>query len=532
MNNNFTEMMIETETLLRSRRTIIYLVTQEENRIMSALESMCSKADWDLIHWDIVSGIQSNFPEFLPLEKQRSKDQDEILEWFQNLIVPKNKFVILVLKDYQKHFGNHTIKSQLENKLIRHFKNLNHSLVKENKSIIVLSSSFELPSDLEKIIPVIDCPLPDKKEIEDKVKDLLSKASKRQEIADKFQLEYSNDELDHITNSFRGLTLTECEQICTYCIIKHSKLLPEVISNQKKDIIRKSGLLDWISEDIDMSLIGGLDGLKFWLEKRKDAFSDEALAYGLPANPKGILLVGIQGAGKSLFAKAISSFWNFPLLKLDMGKVFSGLVGSSEQNMRQVFKVAESVAPCILWCDEIDKGMSGSKSSSFSDGGTTSRVLGSWLTWMQDRKSPVFVVATANDVSNLPPELLRKGRFDEIFFVDLPNTIERKKIFEIHLQKRKRNISKFNLDELTNLSEYFTGAEIESAIESAMYDAFSDNKREIQTSDIMASLKSSVPLAKLMENDIKYLREWAKNRARNASTLPIEFLLKTDEEDL
>jgi ATP-dependent 26S proteasome regulatory subunit len=532
MKNNFAEMMIEIETLLRSRRTIIYLVSHEENRVISALESMCSKADWDLIQWDIVSGIQSNFPEFLPLEKQRSKDQDEILDWFSNLIVPKNKFAILVLKDYQKHFGTHSVKTQLENKLIRHFKNLNHSLVKDNKSIIVLASSFELPSDLEKIMPVIDCPLPDKKEIEDKVQDLLSKASKRQEIVNKFQLQYDNEELDHITNSFRGLTLNECEQICTYCIIKHSKLLPEVISNQKKDIIRKSGLLDWISEDINMSSIGGLDGLKYWLEKRKDAFSEEALAYGLPANPKGILLVGIQGAGKSLFAKSISSFWNFPLLRLDMGKVFSGLVGSSEQNMRQVFKVAESVAPCILWCDEIDKGMSGSKSSGVSDGGTTSRVLGSWLTWMQDRKSPVFVVATANDVSNLPPELLRKGRFDEIFFVDLPNLIERKKIFEIHIQKRQRNISNFNIEELSKLSEYFTGAEIESAIESAMYDAFSDNKREIQTSDIMASLKSSVPLAKLMENDIQYLREWAKNRARNASTLPIEFLLKSDEEDL
>ena len=185
--------------------------------------------------------------------------------------------------------------------------------------------------------------------------------------------------------------------------------------------------------------IGGLSGLKSWLEKRKDAFSLEAVEYGLPANPKGILLVGIQGAGKSLFAKAISSFWNFPLLRLDMGKVFSGLVGSSEQNMRQVFKVAESVAPCILWCDEIDKGMSGGRSSGFTDGGTTSRVLGTWLTWMQDRKSPVFVVATANDVTSLPPELLRKGRFDEIFFVDLPKLLERKTIFKIHLEKRNRN---------------------------------------------------------------------------------------------
>jgi SpoVK/Ycf46/Vps4 family AAA+-type ATPase len=266
-----------------------------------------------------------------------------------------------------------------------------------------------------------------------------------------------------------------------------------------------------------MDNIGGLEGLKHWLSKRKDAFSREAVEYGLPSNPKGILLVGIQGAGKSLFAKGISSFWNFPLLRLDMGKVFSGLVGSSEQNMRQVFKVAESVAPCILWCDEIDKGMSGSRASSSTDGGTTSRVLGSWLTWMQDRKAPVFVVATANDVSSLPPELLRKGRFDEIFFVDLPKYSERKTIFQIHLEKRARNPKDFNLEKLAEISESYTGAEIEAAIESALYEAFSDNKRDITSFDITQSIKESVPISKLMREEIDLLRAWASERARNAS---------------
>jgi SpoVK/Ycf46/Vps4 family AAA+-type ATPase len=314
-------------------------------------------------------------------------------------------------------------------------------------------------------------------------------------------------------------------------MIKHTSLLPESIIQQKKDIIRKSGLLDWIDDQTDMNSIGGLSGLKSWLEKRKDAFSIEASDYGLPANPKGILLVGIQGAGKSLFAKAISSFWNFPLLRLDMGKVFSGLVGSSEQNMRQVFKVAESVAPCILWCDEIDKGMSGSKASGTTDGGTTSRVLGSWLTWMQDRKSPVFVVATANDVSSLPPELLRKGRFDEIFFVDLPKLLERKTIFNIHLEKRNRNPKNFNLELLADLSESFTGAEIEAAIEAALYEAFSDNKREIITSDIADAIKDSVPISKLMKEEIQYLRSWASERARNASSSNSEIKRYNGNED-
>jgi SpoVK/Ycf46/Vps4 family AAA+-type ATPase len=214
-----------------------------------------------------------------------------------------------------------------------------------------------------------------------------------------------------------------------------------------------------------------------------------------------------------------------------MGKVFSGLVGSSEQNMRQVFKVAESVAPCILWCDEIDKGMSGSRASGSTDGGTTSRVLGSWLTWMQDRQSPVFVVATANDVTSLPPELLRKGRFDEIFFVDLPKLLERKTIFKIHLEKRNRNPKNFNLELLADLSESFTGAEIEAAIEAALYEAFSDDKREIITSDIVKAIQDSVPLSKLMKEEIQFLRSWASERARNASSSNSEIKRYNENED-
>jgi len=253
----------------------------------------------------------------------------------------------------------------------------------------------------------------------------------------------------------------------------------------------------------------------------------------LPSNPKGILLVGIQGAGKSLFAKAISSYWNFPLLRLDMGKVFSGLVGSSEQNMRQVFKIAESVAPCILWCDEIDKGMSGSRGSGASDSGTTSRVLGSWLTWMQDRNEPVFVVATANDVSGLPPELLRKGRFDEIFFVDLPKFPERKKIFEIHLEKRGRNPKFFKINKLAEMTESFTGAEIESLIEASLYEAFSDNKRDITDEDLVISIQNLVPISKLMKEEINALRSWATERARNASTIDFPSgSIDVEEEDL
>lgn len=532
--NNFNLALEEIELLIRSKRTITNIITSEEQRVLSALNDLCSRADinWDLISWDIVNGLQSSFPEFLPIkEKDQKLDQEEVLGWFENLIVPSDKYVILVLKDYNKFFGSQNYRGQIENKIIRHIKNLSQDLIYHNKTIIILSNSYEVPNDLEKSIHLTDWPLPEKVDIKSKLDDLLFKASKRKELAQKFQTSYSEEEMEFIVNSFRGLTLQECEQVTTYCMIKYPKLMPDIISNQKKDIIKKSGILEWINAETDMNNIGGLDGLKEWLDKRKNAFTSDALEYGLPSNPKGLLLVGIQGAGKSLFAKAISSFWNFPLVRLDMGKIFSGIVGSSESNMRQVFKIIESVAPCILWCDEIDKGMSGGRSSGYTDSGTTSRVLGSWLTWMQDRSAPVFVVATANDVSNLPPELLRKGRFDEIFFVDLPSEEERKIIFKIHLQKRNRKPEKFDLDQLSKNSENFTGAEIESSIEAAMYEAFSDNKREFNTKDILLSLKNSVPIAVIMKEEIFALRLWAKERARNASKSNREHSRPYFEED-
>lgn len=531
---NAKDVNAEIELLIRSKRPIIYIVSQEENRVISALTEICDNADpsWDLLQWDVVSGLFSSYPCLLPeKQSQRQMDQDEVLQWFQELEVPKHKYALLVVKDYNKFFGSSTHKSQIEHRIIRQIKNLSYQFTTQSKTLIILSNSLEIPSDLEKFLPVVDYPLPSKEDIQAKVTDLLSRAANRKQIADKFKVSYSVEEMDKICNAFRGLTLSECEQTCSYCMIKHTYLSADIISAQKKDIIRKSGLLDWIDPQDSLDSIGGLDGLKNWLHKRKDAFSQDAVDYGLPSSPKGILLAGIQGAGKSLFAKAVSGYWNFPLLRLDMGKIFSGLVGSSENNMRQVFKVAESVAPCILWCDEIDKGMSGTRSSGVTDGGTTSRVLGSWLTWMQERTEPVFVIATANDVSNLPPELLRKGRFDEIFFVDLPNPQERRKIFEIHIEKRNRKVDNFDLGILVKNSHNYTGAEIESSIESAMYEAFSDNKRDINTNDIIKALSDTVPICKLMSEEIAWLRKWASDRARNASSNDVKYIAPVNDED-
>jgi len=263
--------------------------------------------------------------------------------------------------------------------------------------------------------------------------------------------------------------------------------------------------------------VGGLDVLKDWLKKRAKSFTQEARDFGLPA-PKGILLLGIPGCGKSLSAKAIGHQWQVPLLRLDVGRVFAGLVGQSEENMRKAIKTAEAVAPCVLWLDELEKGFSGTQSSGSTDGGTTSRVFASFITWLQEKQSSVFVIATANNVHMLPPELLRKGRFDEIFFVDLPTADERKKIAHIHISKKNRDADTFDLDKIVAATQGFSGSEIEQGIISALYDAFEDGV-DIDTDRVVKSCQEIIPLSYTMKEGIDSMRDWSKSRARAASTV-------------
>ena len=317
-----------------------------------------------------------------------------------------------------------------------------------------------------------------------------------------------------------GLTLGEAENVFAKIIVKDGRLSGDDVNEvfaEKQQIIRKSGLLEYYATDETFSNVGGLAALKDWLQKRTIAFTDEARAFGLPA-PKGILMLGVQGCGKSLCAKAVSCLWQLPLLRFDIGRMFGSLVGSSEENVRRAIAVAESVAPAILWVDEIDKAFAGAQGSGISDGGTTARVFGTFLTWLSEKTAPVFVVATANDISQLPPELLRKGRLDEIFFVDLPTKEERKEIFNIHLGKRGRDPQPFDLDSLVACSENFGGAEIEQAVISALYDAFYA-RHELATQHILEALLQTVPLARTMDEQIGRLRSWAVGRARHASAV-------------
>jgi SpoVK/Ycf46/Vps4 family AAA+-type ATPase len=322
-----------------------------------------------------------------------------------------------------------------------------------------------------------------------------------------------------------GLTRDEAEKVYQKAKVTTGQLTEaevDIVLSEKKQVIRRNGILEFMEIDETLDLVGGLDELKRWLQQRSFSFTERAREYGLP-QPKGMLILGVPGCGKSLIAKTTSKLWGLPLLRLDIGRVYDGsTVGRSEANLRSALKTAESISPCILFIDEMDKAFAGSAGSSDSDGGTSSRIFGSFLTWMQEKQSPVFVMATANRVERLPSEFLRKGRFDDIFFVDLPSQEEREQIFQIHLSKRRRDIERFDIGQLANICDGFSGAEIEQAIIAAMYEAFAQG-REFTQLDIIAASRATMPLSRTMTEQVNALREWARQRARPAAASVAEY---------
>lgn len=386
--------------------------------------------------------------------------------------------------------------------------------------MIVLSPVVKIPPELEKEFTLVETQLPSKTQLLEQLDGVVEGSNLKDDLIP------SPKRREELVEAALGLTTSEAENAMTLAIVRPRLAKdpniwdPKIVLEEKCQALKKTGLLEYIPVNPDgLKQVGGLEVLKGWVRKRKAAFTEKAQAFGLPP-PKGILLVGPAGCGKSLSAKAISGELGLPLLRLDMGKMFGSLVGQSEANMRQAIQVAEAIAPCILWIDEIEKGLAGSTGGSH-DSGVGARVLGTILTWMQDKKSPVFVYATANDVQGLPPELLRKGRFDEMFSVDLPTIGERADIFGIHLRKKGRAklIEKgaINVDTLAaHVSEGFTGAEIEAAIIEGMYSAF-DANREVVTKDIEDALSNSKPMSKMMAEKILAIRKWCKDRTRQAN---------------
>ncbi len=387
-------------------------------------------------------------------------------------------------------------------------------------TLVFVGKKFVSNDSFQDMVTVMDYSLPEKdalkKICENILKGSLPKDEKGQS-PNTLPPELKQTITPELVDALSGLTLAEAENALALSYVESDRFDPTVIYREKVQAVRRNGYLELIeSNPQGLDAIGGLDELKKYIQKRRAAYTKEAMEFGL-RNPKGVLMVGVPGSGKSLAAKSIGTALGIPTLKLDVGLLFDKYVGESESRTRQVLAMAEAMAPCVLWIDEIDKGLAGAGGSGDSGGGVTKRVFGSIISWMQDKKRPVYVVATANQVTGLPPELLRKGRFDEIFAVDLPNKKERKEIFRIHLEKINRKSLMKDVDSLALATDGFTGAEIETVIDEAMFNAF-DEKREITADDLISAAKGTSPLSKTAKEKVDDIRTWAKNRARFAST--------------
>jgi ATP-dependent 26S proteasome regulatory subunit len=496
----------EIESLIKARYELIYVNTFEEVRVTDDIVALAANVKMKLGVWTFASGlkmIETTTESTKGPEKKKDLDIDDAagnpLEILRNIMLTTED-TIFVLKDY------HTFLKDAE--VVRMLKDTLQTMKSAYTPIVILAPVVQLPIEIENETAVVDYSLPNEEDISNVI-DI---------VVENTGIDAEEINREEIIKSCRGLTFMEIENVLSKSIVLARTLDPKTILTEKKQIIRKNGLLEYIDTEETMDNIGGVSNLKEWLSQRRVAFTDKAREFGLPV-PKGLILTGIQGCGKSLVCKAASNMMNLPLLKLDMGSVMQSLVGSSEENIRNVLKVASAVAPCILWIDEIEKGLSGVASSNFSDGGTTSRVFAYLLNWLQEKKEPVFVLATANDLTMLSPELLRAGRFDDMFFVDLPSPQERMEIFKIHLAKRGRQPEKFDLSLLAMSSEGYSGAEIEQSIVDAMFDVYVKDMgtRDISTESILAALKRRVPLSVVKRDQIRKLREKANEIAKPAN---------------
>ena len=397
-----------------------------------------------------------------------------------------------------------------DNEIQRRIKNVYSAFRGRNKFLILLGAKFTLPLELNKDIALVDYKLPEINEIKFLVDDYFSALSKRG-----IEIKLNEDELDQVYTSLKGFTSAEIRFSLNKACVGLKSLDKDILiklHDEKEQLAKKDGVLEYVRGSETIEDVGGLENLKEWLVKRRKLFTPEAAAAGLRP-PRGLLMMGISGCGKSLSVKAISALWNLPLFRLDMNKVYSGAYGTPEGTFFRAIKNIEAVAPAILWIDEIEGGIS---SSTAKDGSTGSHIFSAFLTWMQEKSSDVFVAATANRIDLLPAEIIRKGRFDQVFFIDLPNDSEREHIFKVHLQKRKNDLSKFDLPLLSVATEFWNGAEIESAVEAAMIEAFSRNE-EMNQDDLYTIIRNTVPLSRTMAEQIKFIKNWASERAVSAS---------------
>ena len=519
MNQTFNKSLTD---YIKARYAVLVIESFEEERVLRELQGIAQSINHELYIWNSTDGV--TYANGSSASQEKTLDFTAALRFCENRAKEQGSRNIFVFCDADSYLNS---KAPAVNR--RRLRDFAMNIRKKGyvSNCIIIAPTFEITTDLQKEITLVDFPLPSREEVKDIITSFLNNYKGMQGVT----IDVNNELLEKFVDASVGLTKLEIDNSFARALVSNRRIdasdLKGILS-EKKQIIRKTGILEYIDSQLNLNDVGGLQTLKKWLELRSHCFGDEALKYGVKP-PKGVLLTGIPGCGKSLTAKCVSTAWNMPLLRLDMGKIFQGIVGSSESNMRLALKTAEAISPSILWIDEIEKGLSGA-SGGGGDGGTSTRVFGNLLTWMQEKTAPVFVFATANNINGLPPELLRKGRFDEIFFVDFPSKDERKKIIQIHVSKLKRDLSNFDFDKLADLSGEETfgkdvvlaGAELESWVADSLIEAFSrkidgDSSADLSMKDFETTIKRMVPMGQMRKDEFTKLRQWANENAVSAS---------------
>ena len=503
--NPHETLVAQLDLMIRARYPLLYIVTVEEEPVEEVLLEVAamSQPERKILLWDIVRGWDDN-----------GADKGAVMGAMNRIAkTTAQENAIFVLRDL--HFILKNPYSDKNAPVIRELKNLTQELKRSRKTLVLTSHILELPAELREEVTVIDFPLPNVQEIDYLISQLVVQE----------KLKVNGLAREQLVKACQGLSRARIQRVLAKALAAKQQVDESDIDGvleEKKQSIRQTGILEFFTAQESLKSVGGLENLKQWVRMRQDAFTEEARRYGIP-NPKGVLLVGIQGTGKSLSAKTIAHEWRLPLLRLDSGRLFGGIVGESESRVRQMIGLAEAMAPCVLWIDEIDKAF-GNLAGIDGDSGTSRRVFGSLITWMQEKTNPVFIVATANNVRILPAELLRKGRFDEIFFLNLPTETERQDIFRVHLQRlRPSRLREFDLAVLAKTAKDFSGAEIEQVIVDAMHRAFFEKqpdgqRRDLTMQDVLRSIEETVPLAAIARDQIADLKRWAaESGARTAS---------------
>jgi SpoVK/Ycf46/Vps4 family AAA+-type ATPase len=510
--------------LINSSTPIVVMETVEEMRAVRLVRVACSSLNLATFEWSIASGLVrcgSDVGELVPEVNRHSgaaayEPHDGGAQGLYNSKEPAQALSNLeamsleaafVLKDFHRHMDDPVV--------VRRLRDVGQKFSANRRTVIITAPAITIPPELSSLVEFLELPLPDKQRLRQIIDETCVRVGKTRTL--KRTLDQAG--LDAMANNLRGLTEEEAERATSQAIVSRYGVTPETVTDildAKKELLRRSAMLEFIDVSESLGSVGGLDNLKRWLAQRRGTWEDSARDFGLEP-PRGVIILGVQGCGKSMCARAIAGEWKLPLVKFDTAAIFDKYIGETEKRVQKVFRVTEGLAPCVFWIDELEKIFAGSGSDSASvDAGVSSRMLAAFLSWMQDRKAPVFVAATCNNVMGLPPELMRKGRFDELFFVDLPNQVERKQIYAIHLARRKRNPAEFDLDRVAAAAKGYSGAEIDAAVQTALYAAFS-GKQNLQTQGLLDALKATVPLSTTRSEEIQALRAWAKERAVPAS---------------